>query len=232
MNIGATPVRRWPALLCLCLVLIFPLLSAHMEQVTSGMAAMWGEIPARVASEGVIWTFGAVVLGIALLGEPRTLSSIGLRRPTIWTPLLGVGAAIALIALGGVASFVTYNVFHAPNHTPAQIEALVRGSLGYALLLALRGGVIEEVFYRGLAIEQLTEMIGNRGLAALIATLGFVAIHVVHFDLRQLIPIATASSGLALIYLWRRNLWINIIAHTIIDAVALGVVAIHATNLY
>jgi membrane protease YdiL (CAAX protease family) len=34
------------------------------------------------------------------------------------------------------------------------------------------------------------------------------------------------------LYLWRGNLWINIVAHVLIDAVALGVVAVHATSLY
>jgi membrane protease YdiL (CAAX protease family) len=213
-------------------MVVFPLFSSAMEQAVSGLARQMGEVAARFVSEGAIWLFGAVVVGIALFGEPRTLASIGLRRLTISTPLWGIAAAVALIGFGGVASFVTYNILRAPNHTPAQIEALVRGSLIYALFLSLRGGMIEEVFFRGLAIEQLTVVTGRRWLGALIATLFFVAIHTVHFDLRQLIPIATVSFGLAGLYLWRRNLWINIIAHTLIDAVALGAVVMHATNLY
>jgi membrane protease YdiL (CAAX protease family) len=228
----SSPVRRVPILVCLGLMLAFPLFSSTMEHAVTGMAQRIGEVPARVVSEAAIWAFWALVLGIALIGEPRTLASIGLRRPSLWTPLWGIAAAIALLALGGLASFVTYNVLHAPNHTPAQAESLVRGSLAYALLLALRAGVTEEVLYRGLAIEQLTVLTGRRVLSAVIATLAFIAIHLVHFDLRQLIPVATASFGLAALYLWRHNLWINIIAHVLIDAVALGAVALHATELY
>ena len=108
--------------------------------------------------------------------------------------------------LGGLANFVIYKVFHAPNTTPIRIETLVHGSVVYVLLLALRGGVIEEVFYRGLAMEQLTGLTGRRGLSALIATLAFVAMHMVNFDLRQLISIATMSFGLAALCLRRRNL--------------------------
>jgi membrane protease YdiL (CAAX protease family) len=100
------------------------------------------------------------------------------------------------------------------------------------MFLAVRGGVVEEILYRGLAIEQLAALTGRRLLAALIATSVFVAVHLVHFDLRQLIPIATVSFGLAGIYLWKHNLWINIIAHGLIDALALGAVAAHATSLY
>jgi len=227
-----TQVRRGPIFLCLGLMLLFPLFSTTMEHAVGSLARIHGELPARAISEGAIWSYGAVVLAIALFGERRTLASIGLGRPGIWAPLWGIGAAIALLALGGVASFITYQVLHAPNHTPAQIEALVRGSLDYALLLAIRAGVIEEIFYRGLAIEQLTVLTGNRLLAAAVATLAFVAVHLVHFDLRQLIPIAMVSVGLATLYLWKRNLWINIIAHTLIDALALSIVAVHATKLY
>jgi membrane protease YdiL (CAAX protease family) len=229
---GRAPNRRMAIYLCLALMLVFPLFASSAEHALGSLAQSIGEIPARFVSEGAIWCFGLLVLGIALLGEPRTLASIGLRRPTRWTPLWGLGAAIVLLALGGLASFVTYNVLHATNHTPEQVEALVRGSLGFGLLLALRAGVIEEVLYRGLAIEQLAVLTGRRWLAALVATLAFIAVHAVHFDPRQLIPIATASFALAGIYLWRRNLWINIIAHTLIDAVGFSAVALHATSLY
>jgi membrane protease YdiL (CAAX protease family) len=109
---------------------------------------------------------------------------------------------------------------------------MIHGSLGYAFFLALRGGVVEEILYRGLAIEQLTVLTGRRWFAAVIATLFFIAIHMSRFDLVQLIPIATASTGFAVLYLWRRNLWINIVAHFLIDAVALGAVAMRATSLY
>jgi len=211
---------------------VFPFFSARVQGATGTLAEQVGEIPARVVTEAAIWLYGAVVLCLALLGERRTLASIGLRRPTLLVPLWGFLAAIALLALGAAASFLTYKVLHRPNQAVAEIEALVRGSLGYALCLALRAGVIEEILYRGLAIEQLTTLTGSRWLGAVGATLFFVMVHAVRFDVFQLIPIATASIGFTVLYVWRRNLWINMIAHFLIDAVALGAVAMKATSLY
>jgi membrane protease YdiL (CAAX protease family) len=218
--------------LCLALMLLFPLVSEAVEQSVGPLGQSTGEIGARILTEGSIWLFAGVTLATAIYWEPRTLASIGLRHFTRWTSVWGLGLAVVLIALGGAASFVTYNVLHAPNHTPAQIEQLVRGSLTYAIFLAVRGGVVEEILFRGIAIEQLTVLIGRRWLAALLATSGFVLVHLVHFDFRQLIPIATVSLGLAGAYLWKRNLWINILAHSVIDALALGAVAMRATSLY
>lgn len=221
-----------PIFVCLGMILIFPVLSVPVQSATSVLAPRIGEISARVITEGAIWLYAMVVLGIALFAECRTLASIELRRPTLGTVLWGFGGAVALLAMGALASFVTYNVLHQPNHSPAQIEALVRGSLIYALSLAFRGGVVEELFYRGLAIEQLTSLTGSRWFAAVSATLVFVLVHALRFDLLQLIPIAVASFGFTGLYLWRRNLLVNMIAHCLIDAVALGAVALRATSLY
>lgn len=226
------PARRGAIFSCLALMLVYPFFSLQMENAVGRLAPLIGELPARIASEGAIWAFGAVVVCIAVFGERRTLASIGFTGFSVWTVVWGMGAAVVLLALSGAASFLTYKFIRASNHTPAQIEALVRGSLAYALFLALRGGVVEEVLYRGLAIEQITALTGSRGAAALIATLIFVIAHLVHFDLVQLIPIVIASAGFAALYLWRRNIWINIVAHTLIDAIALGAVALHATSLY
>jgi membrane protease YdiL (CAAX protease family) len=212
--------------------MVFPLFSVPVQGATGALAPRCGEIGARIITEGAIWSYAALVLAIAWLGERRSLASIGLRRPTFGIILWGFGGAVALLAIGGLSSFVTYEVLHQPNRSPADVEALIRGSLVYALCLALRGAVIEEIFYRGLAIEQLGALTGRRWLAALIATLVFIFAHALRFDARQLFPIATVAFGFAGLYLWRRNLWINIVAHFLIDAVALGAVALRATSLY
>lgn len=229
---SADRTRRWPVPACLGLILVFPLFAAPVQRATATLAPRVGEIGARFVTEGAIWTYAALVVGIALFGEGRSLASLGLRRPTFGTLLWGLGAAVALLSAGGLVSFVTYRVLHQPNRSPAEMEALVRGSLVYALCLALRGGVIEELFYRGLAIEQLSTLTGRRWLAAVIATLVFVFSHGLRFDLRQMLPIAAVASLLAALYVWRRNLWINVIAHFLIDAVALSAVALRATSLY
>jgi membrane protease YdiL (CAAX protease family) len=234
MSDTSNSVRLAPIILCLVLIGVYPFLSVPLQQLTTPIAPRIGEVPARFVTEGTIWAYGALVLAIALLGEPRTLASIGLRRPTLLMIPLGVATAIVLLALGGAVSFLTYNVLHLAhaNRTPEQVEALIRGSLIYGLALAIRGGVIEEIFYRGLAIEQLTVLTRNRALAALIATLAFVFSHALRFDLAQLIPIATLGFALAGLYLWRHNLWINMVAHAFVDGLAFVVVAVHATKLY
>ena len=225
-------VRTLAMLVCLGMILIYPVLSVPVQGATGVLAQRFGEITARVVTEGVIWSYAVFVLGMSIFADRRILASIGLGRPTLGTVLWGLSGAVALLGLGGLASFVTYTVLHQPNHSPAQVEALIRGSLIYALFLALRAGVIEELLYRGLSIEQLTFLTGSRWFAASISTLAFVLLHALRFNPLQLIPIAVASCGFAGLYLWRRNILMNMIAHSLIDAVAFAAVALRATSLY
>jgi membrane protease YdiL (CAAX protease family) len=226
------PVRRVPIVICLVLIAVYPFISIPLQHLAAPLAPRIGEIPSRFVTEAGIWAYAAVVLAIALFGERRTLASIGLARPTIWVIPWGIAAWVALLVLGGIASNLTYHFLHVANRTPEQAEAIIHGSLVYGIALAIRGGVIEELLYRGLAIEQLTVLTKSRALAAVLATFAFVFSHALRFDPAQLIPIGTLGIALAGLYLWRHNLWINMIAHALVDGLAFTVLALHLTKLY
>jgi membrane protease YdiL (CAAX protease family) len=221
------PVRRAPILLCLVLICAYPLLSRPLHIAIQNLAAGSERAAARIATEIGVWLYAAIVLGIALLWERRTLASIGLRRPTFASLGFGIGAVVTIYSAGGVVVYVVYHGLHQTPHVVGQIRTLVGGSVVYALCLAVRAGVIEEVLFRGLAIEQLSALTGIRWLAALIATVFFVLMHGLYFDWVQLLPVAAIGIVLTLLYLWRHDLWANIIAHTIIDGTSLTLAALH-----
>jgi hypothetical protein len=75
-----TPVRRAPVLVCLSLILVYPLFSVPVQASIHNLVPRIGEIGARVVTEAAIWLYGAMVLAFALWWETRTLASIGLRR--------------------------------------------------------------------------------------------------------------------------------------------------------
>jgi membrane protease YdiL (CAAX protease family) len=56
----------------------------------------------------------------------------------------------------------------------------------------------------------------------------FTLMHALHFDWVQLIPIGLVAIILAVLYLWRHDLWANIIAHIAVDAAGLVTLALHA----
>jgi membrane protease YdiL (CAAX protease family) len=208
------------------LILVYPLFSVPVQASIHKLVPRIGEIPARVVTEAAIWLYGATVLAIALLWETRTLASIGLRRFRFASLAFAIAGAVAMVGAGALAAYVVYGLLHQPQHSDAQAAALVDGSVAYAVCIAVRAGVIEEIFFRGLAIEQLTVLTGSRFLSALLATAVFVVIHALHFEWIQLVPIAGVSIVLVGLYLWRRDLWANILAHIIVDGVGLVTLAL------
>ena len=222
------PARRTPVLVSLFLIAIYPLFSVPVQASIHALAPRMGMTEARALTEGAVWLYATIVLGIALVWERRTLASIGLGRFRLSS--LGFGAATALLMVGvGIASSaVIYGYFRQPQHADAQAAAMVGGSVVYALCLAVRAGVVEELFYRGLATEQLSVFTGRRWLSALIAAAVFTLMHALHFDWVQLIPIGVVAIILAVVYLWRHDLWANIIAHIAVDAGGLVTLALQA----
>lgn len=207
--------------LSLGLIVLYPLFSAAAGTVFAILAPKTGWIAARIVTEAAVYLYGATVLAIALFWERRTLASIGLRKPTLASLGFGIGGAVAMAGSIVVGGLVVYGLLHQPEHEEAQAAAIVGGSLVYAVFLAARAGVIEEILFRGLAIEQLTVLTGRRWLSAFLATLVFVLAHALHFDWAQLFPVALVSIVVVSLYLWRHDLWANIIAHTAVDAAAL-----------
>ena len=224
-------VPRAPIFVSLVLILAYPPLAVATRAVCRDLIPSIGEIDARVVTEAAAWLYGITVLAIALFWERRTLASIGLGRLTLASLGFGIGGAVAMagaIILGG---FVVYGLLHQPEHEDAQVAAMVGSSAVYAVCLAVRGGVIEEIFFRGLAIEQLTALTGRRWLSAFLATLVFALGHALNFDWAQLVPVAGASIVVVGLYLWRHDLWANIIAHAAIDVVAVLSVVFQAHSV-
>jgi len=225
-DIQAAPPRRMPIILCLGLIFVYPLLVIPLQMPLHELVLRAGRNEARFAAEAFAWLYAAAVLAIALFWERRTPASIGLRRITLASLGFGIGALAAIYVVGGIAGYVVYFVLHEPERAPAQVAALLGGSLLYALSLGVRAGVIEEIFFRGLAIEQLTVLTGRRRLSALIATSVFVLMHALFFDWVQLVPVAAISVVLAVLYLWRHDLWANIIAHAVVDCISLTIIVL------
>lgn len=224
----AQAAPRVPVVLSLVLIAFYPLLSLPVTAALHVLAPHGEPLETRFIGEAVAWLYAAIVLGIALFWERRTLASIGWGRPRLSSLGFGIATAVIVMGAGAIASYVIYNVLHQPAHANAQVSARVGTSLIYALCLSLRAGVIEELFYRGLAIEQLSRFIGVRWLSALIAAAVFTLAHALVFDWVQLVPIAVAALILAALYLWRHDLWANIIAHALVDGTGLVALILQA----
>jgi membrane protease YdiL (CAAX protease family) len=166
-----------------------------------------------ILKEALIWLSAVALVVLIRRGEHLPLRSIGLGTARWWKSILWgfIVAIVSAVVVGALAHVTHYG--NGPGS--AAFEKL---PLWLITLIVFRAGVVEELFYRGYAIERL-QLVGLGRFWA-------VAIPLVIFSLGHWtggaanILIAFAA-GLILtgFYLWRRDLVANMIGHGLIDFV-------------
>lgn len=173
---------------------------------------------ALVGGECVYWAIAGILVGYVLFIERRPLSSIGLKRPTWKNAAFGLAGAAVMI---GGAVLLYAIVFPALglqlNQAAAGLSALQSMPRWFQVLLAARAAVFEEIFYRGFAIERISEITGLRWLAALISLAAFTYAHLSYWGWIQLIVVAFQGAVLTGLYLLRRDLSATMVAHFVTD---------------
>ena len=170
----------------------------------------------HVEREVFFWLVVAVLLAYVFLVERRPLASIGLRRPTWKSFAFGIPAGIVMVA-GIVMIFaVVMPALHLKVNQGA-MASLLHTPLWFRVLLVLRAAVFEEICYRGYAIERVQELSGSKIVAFLVSVVVFTYAHLGYWGWAQLIVPAFGGIVLGALYLWRRDLASNMIAHFIAD---------------
>jgi membrane protease YdiL (CAAX protease family) len=191
-----------------------------------GMPLLVGPIQAYVGPrttantlgrELAIFAMAAFVAYIVRRRENRGWDSVGLARPALANTALWV-----LIALFGTIAAI------AVSFGIIKLFGLRFGSgssgggetlpIWLILLVVMRAGFVEELFYRGYAIERLEMLTRNRVLAAAIPLALFAVFHYRQGPGGIVIALLTGAV-LTGVYLKKRNLWIGIIAHFLVDFV-------------
>ena len=173
-------------------------------------------ITASVAREAVWWAIAAVVIAYVKLIERRPLSSIGLRRPdgkTLWVAIL---AAVLMFATVVLSYSVIFPLLGLKMNQEA-VRQITRNPLWLQILIFIRAAVVEEILYRGYPIERVQALTGSRSIALLISVIVFMLAHIAYWGVAQLIVVGFGGLILGLLYLWRRDLVCNMIAHFLVD---------------
>ncbi|HXR93279.1 MAG TPA: type II CAAX endopeptidase family protein [Steroidobacteraceae bacterium] len=162
------------------------------------------------------WVLTFAVYAYVLFAERRPLSSIGFQRPRIMDIVLAVITGLLMVAgIVVIYSFV-FPLLHLQINMH-EASALKHTPFAYRLLLVTRAAVAEETLFRGYPIERLEEWSGSRFAAGAVTVAAFTYAHLASWGGAQLIIACYGGVLLTILYLWRRNLWANMIAHWIAD---------------
>lgn len=206
---------RWPlaTIVGLVVALVLPVATYPLGHSTVGAAVSLARIEIGVVAH---WINLALLVAIVILWERRPLASIGLRPLRWWTLPVGIVAGFAITFATGILS----SLFAL---TPDSEFAHLLQSLPLFLrvLLALTAGVFEETLFRGYATERLATLLGNKWLAGACTAVIFTLAHIPAVGTAHILPVGIVTIFITLLYLWRRNLILNMAAHTTVDAIAL-----------
>jgi membrane protease YdiL (CAAX protease family) len=165
--------------------------------------------------ESLIWLCVIALLLVIRRGEHLPFSSINLGTAPVKSSLLWGGILTVLCGLVGglVANLTHFNGGELGG-------ALMKLPLWLVVLIVLRAGVVEELFYRGYAIERLQQLGLNRYLAGAIPLLIFGFAHGTNGWANVVLALALGAV-LTAFYLWRRDLVANMIGHFMIDLISI-----------
>ena len=173
--------------------------------LTTGMVAF---------REALYLASAAGLLLLVKCAEKLPFTSIGLGTSKWWksvawglvTAVLCGGLALVLVRLTGYGKGTAASAFD-------------RLPLWLITVIVFRAGIVEELFYRGYAIERLQALGLSRPLAAAIPLVVFAVAHFTGGWANILIALVLGGV-LTAFYLWRRDLVANMLAHILVDFVA------------
>jgi uncharacterized protein len=164
--------------------------------------------------EALIWLNAVALIVIIRRGEHLPMRSIGLGtarwwKSILWSFIIAIVSAVAVVALAHLTGY---------GHGPGS-AAFEKLPLWLITAIVLRAGVVEELFYRGYAIERL-RMIGLGRFWSVAIPLAIFSLG--HWSGGAANILIAFAAGLILtgFYLWRRDLAANMIGHGLVDFVA------------
>jgi uncharacterized protein len=170
-------------------------------------------VTAVAGKETLIWVSAAALLVLIRRGEQLPFRSIGLGTSPWWKSILW-GIVIAVVCTAFAVVLVKLTGY---GHGPGS-AAFDKLPLSLVTMIVLRAGIVEELFYRGYAIERLQALGLGRLLSAGIPLVIFAFAHWTGGAANILIALVLGAI-LAGFYLWRRDLVANMIGHFLVDFV-------------
>jgi membrane protease YdiL (CAAX protease family) len=126
-----------------------------------------------------------------------------------------LGLLVVMYALIGLVSRLV-------AHPKFDLQQLAAIPFGIRLMLPITAGVCEEFMFRGFAIEEIGMLTGSRWPGAALSVVFFGLGHVgtYGFSSAVFLPM-TIGLVITVLYMWRNNLPLCMLMHTVIDSVSL-----------
>lgn len=195
--------------------------------VASTSLRLWGDRPSvteNLAGNAALWGLACALLAVVHFWERNPLSSIGLRSFNLRSLVLGVALAAVLLYVATPVGVWLVHILGLPGFESGL--ARLRSLPAFVLVgAAFTAGVVEELLYRGYAIERLTQLSGSVVVGALLSLVAFSLAHLPFWGITSGLFTLVAGAVLTVSYVWKHDLAANMIGHTITALVQLAALA-------
>lgn len=166
-----------------------------------------------LAREGCMFAAAGTLLWLVRRREGLPLRSIGIGTSPLWKSLAwGVVIAVAcILPAAGLAVLTGY------GHGAAS-QAFAKLPIWVVFIVVVRAGVVEELFYRGYAIERL-QALGFGRIASWIVPLAIFGVGHWTGGAANILIALVLGGILTAFYQWRRDLVSNMFGHFLVDFV-------------
>jgi uncharacterized protein len=168
----------------------------------------------QIAFQLVLCLIAVLVLLIVRRWERLPLASIGVRRPNVMTGALALALILVAYYLLPLLTAPLLGALRLGGFDPG-LEVIASQPRWWRVCVALTSGPVEEVLYRGYAVERLGTLTGRLPLGGLLAAAAFGLAHAPFWGLGPALA-ANLPFGVIMVvaYIWRRDVFATAIAHT------------------
>ncbi|AUX10636.1 abortive infection protein [Halalkaliarchaeum desulfuricum] len=196
------------------LLALFGFLLTHVWELVTGLTV--GSVGVAVLK----WMLVAGIVLIVLVFEQESLASIGVTRPDRWDVVTGIMIfVLGVLSIGILTPIVDSLGFSTAPFGGDQTGGVDRTAtaLLVGLLIGVTAGITEEILYRGYALERLETLTGSTWIAATVTAFLFVVVHFGGHSFGALLIITPLTVFLTIGYVWRRNIFVPMIGHVILN---------------
>lgn len=213
-----TDLRVWPpssapvvTALALAIALAGPpCLVIAMRLVLGQQPSLAGQVAGQVA----LCAMAALVAGPVVRRERLPLASLGLRRPDAWTAVTALGAGCGAYYVLPFATVLLTRVVGSEGLDDG-LAAIASQPIWWRVCVALTSGPVEEILYRGYAVERLGTLVQHLATGGALAAVAFAVAHIPFWGVGPALAL-NLPFGLLMVaaYLWRRDVIAVTLAHT------------------
>ena len=174
----------------------------------------------KVLEQLVLWGLLGIIVVIVIFWEKQPLASLGL-RPFRWSSVAW-GLLLAAVTIYVVMPSLAWalHVAGIPGFDAGMAKILIL-PLWVRVIAVVTAGIVEDSLFLGYAFTRLTLLTGSYWMSGLLTVLVVSLLHFPHWGVGPVLAYFVAVGLATGFFVWRRDLFANIVAHVTVDAMGL-----------